>query len=103
MKEPMKSATTVKVFLLFLFAFGCITAILVGFAIGRAASPAGHSPHTVSVLQPISRRVPKGTRVVAARVHGVEIPRKFQLQGGRDDAAPYLHLGLLATTAALTT
>lgn len=77
-KEPMKNATTVKVFLLFLLAFGCITAILVGFAIGRTASPVahvGHSPHTVSVQQPISRRVPEGTRVAAARIRGAEILR----------------------------
>lgn len=98
-KALMKKATTVKVFLLFLLAFGCITAILVGFAIGHEESHVAHrgrSPHTVSVLQPISPRMPEETRVAPVRIRDAEIPGEFHLQAGRGAAASHLNLGLLA-------
>ncbi|MGH8224724.1 MAG: hypothetical protein ACRER1_01030 [Gammaproteobacteria bacterium] len=58
MKSLAKNVTTVKVFLLFLFAFGCVTIVLVGFAIGRATNPASHESHAVSVLTSASRHTP---------------------------------------------
>lgn len=49
MKNLAGKVTTVKVFLLFLLAFGCITAVLVAFAIGRTVDTADSASRTAQI------------------------------------------------------